>query len=269
MGTAILNLSAVLLYSSAGAVLFRRLTSTRGEKSGRTSILWISLAAVLIHALILYATLSLEDQWSMGMTNAFSLIACAVAAIFTLLAFLRPVENLGVAVMPAAALAVLGAWIWPAESQVLVTPSRQFTLHLVLSVMAYAFLTLAVVQAILLSTQERRLRHREPGRVFKALPPIQTMETVLFMFTGIGFVLLTLTLISGAIYTRSLTGVAFAFNHHTVLTFLAWSTFGILLSGHFFFGWRGRQAVHWTIGGFVILVLAYFGTKYVVEFVLS
>lgn len=269
MITAILNLAAVLLYSSAGVVLFRRLMSKQTEASSKAPILWVSLAAVIIHALSIYITLTPQDQWSLGMTNAFSLVACAVALVFTLLAFWRPIENLGVAVMPSAAIAVLGAWLWPADTQALVTPTRQFTLHLALSVTAYAFLTLAVVQAVLLSTQERRLRHREPGRVLKALPPIQTMETLLFLLTGIGFILLTLTLISGAIYTRSLLGVTFTFNHHTVLTLLAWLIFGTLLTGHFFFGWRGRHAVHWTIGGFVVLVMAYFGTKYVAEFILG
>ena len=204
MSTAILNLTAILLYSSAGVVLFKRLISKQVDTPAKTPVLWLCLSAVATHALVIYITLSPQDQWSMGMTNAFSFIACAVALIFTVLAFLRPIENLGVAVMPSAAIAVLGAWLWPAESHALVTPSRQFTLHLALSVMAYAFLTLAVVQAILLSTQERRLRHREPGRVLKALPPIQTMETLLFLLTGIGFILLTLTLVSGAIYTRSL-----------------------------------------------------------------
>lgn len=269
MTMVILNLAAVLLYSTAGVILFKQLISKQGGWTGKTSILSISVVAVLTHALIIYITMSPNDQWSMGMTNAFSIVACAVAAIFTILAFWRPIENLGVAVLPAAAISILGAWLWPADTQALVTPSKQFTLHLALSVTAYAFLTLAVVQAVLLSTQERRLRHRAPGRVLKALPPIQTMETVLFLLTGVGFVLLTLTLISGAIYTRSLVGVTFTFNHHTVLTFLAWLIFGILLIGHFFFGWRGKHAVHWTIGGFVVLVLAYFGTKYVVEFILS
>ena len=266
---AILNLTAILLYSSAGIVLFKRLISKQVEASAKTPVLGLCLAAVVTHVLVIYITLAPLDQWSMGMTNAFSLIACAVALIFTMLAFWRPIENLGVAVMPSAAISVLGAWLWPAESHALVTPSRQFTLHLALSVSAYAFLTLAVVQAILLSTQERRLRHREPGRVLKALPPIQTMETLLFLLIGIGFILLTLTLVSGAIYTRSLLGVMFTFNHHTVLTLLAWLIFATLLTGHFFFGWRGRHAVHWTIGGFVVLVLAYFGTKYVVEYLLS
>ena len=95
------------------------------------------------------------------------------------------------------------------------------------------------------------------------------MEGLLFLLAGIGFVLLTLTLISGAFYTRALFGVSFTFNHHTVLAIMAWVIFGILLAGHFWFGWRGRRATYWTIFGFIVLVLGYFGTKYVVEVLLA
>jgi len=265
----ILNLTATLLYSTAGFILFRRLISGTGSTSSKLPVLSLSVAAVLIHSIIIYTGIAPHDQWNLGMTSTFSIITWAVACIFTGIAFWRPIENLGVAVMPAAAIAVLATWLWPAGTGALVSPSAQFTLHLVVAVTAYAFLTLAVIQALLLNIQERRLRQREPGRLLKALPPIQTMEGALFLFTGIGFILLTLTLISGAIYTQSLLGTSLAFNHHTVLTIIAWLIFGILLVGHFRFGWRGRHAAHWTIGGFIVLILAYFGTKYVAEFLLT
>jgi ABC-type uncharacterized transport system permease subunit len=264
-----LYLTATLLYSISGFVLFRRLISATGGTSSKSPVLILSVAAVLIHGIIIYTGMASHDQWNLGMTSTFSIITWAVAGIFTGIAIWRPIENLGVAVMPAAAIAVLVTWLWPAGTGVLVSPSAPFTLHLVVSVMAYAFLTLAVVQALLLNIQESRLRQREPGRLLKALPPIQTMEGALFLFTGIGFILLTLTLVSGAIYAQSLFGTSLAFNHHTVLTLIAWVIFGILLVGHFRFGWRGRHAAHWTIGGFAVLVLAYFGTKYVVEFLLA
>ena len=138
-----------------------------------------------------------------------------------------------------------------------------------MSLVAYAFLSLAVVQALLLNVQEKRLHERHPDRLLKTLPPIQTMEGLLFAFTGIGFTLLTLTLVSGVFYTRELFGVPLSFNHHTVLSIIAWFIFGTLLVGHFRFGWRGRHAAHWTIVGFAVLVLAYFGTKYVVEVLLA
>ena len=100
MSTAILNLTAVLLYSVAGIVLFRRLTSRQGDASSKVPILWLSLAAVAAHAVGIYLSLAPQEQWSLGMTNAFSLIACVVALVFTMMAFWRPIENLGVAVLP-------------------------------------------------------------------------------------------------------------------------------------------------------------------------
>jgi len=265
----ILNLTATLLYISSGFILFRQLIRGRDIATSKTPVLILSVAAVLVHGGIIYAGMLHHDQWDLGITSAFSIIAFAVAGVFTGIAIWRPIENLGVAVMPAAAISVLGAWLWPTGTQAQVNPSAPFTLHLIVAVMAYAFLTLAVIEALLLNLQENRLRQREPGRLLKALPPIQTMEKLLFLFAGVGFILLTLTLISGAVYNKFLLGVSLTFNHHTVLTIIAWVIFGVLMVGHFRFGWRGRYAAHWTIGGFVVLVLAYFGTKYVAEFLLN
>ena len=269
MLTSFLNIAAASLYIIAGVLLGRRLRSGDDGSTGRRPALIISTVAVVLHGVVLYTDLGPRLEWSLGLTNAFSIIACALAMVFIALATTRPIENLGVAVLPVAAVSVIAAWLWPPGNEVLVSPSPQLTVHLTVSILAYAFLTLAVVQALLLNIQEKRLHQRDPGRLLRTLPPIQTMEGLLFVLTGIGFVLLTLTLISGAAYTQSLLGVTFAFNHHTVLSIIAWVIFGVLLVGHFRFGWRGRYAAHWTIGGFVVLVLAYFGTKYVVEYLLA
>ncbi|MDJ0958209.1 MAG: cytochrome c biogenesis protein CcsA [Arenicellales bacterium] len=264
----ILNATAALLYIVAGGLLIRQLFSGKSGTTNKLPVLILSAVAVILHAIILYLDLAPHPEWSLGLTNAFSIVAFAVAAAFTVIAITRPIENLGAVVMPTAAAAIIAAWFWPVGSEGSVEPSRPLTAHLIVSILAYAFLSLAVVQALLLSAQERRLRQRDPGRLLNALPPIQTMEGLLFVLTGIGFALLTLTLVSGAIYTKSLLGVTLTFNHHTVLSILAWLIFGILLIGHFRFGWRGRHAAHWTIGGFIVLVLGYFGTKYVVEVLL-
>lgn len=268
MITSILNLAASTLYLIAGILLTRRLFRGENQPSGKQPVLMVSATAVILHCAIIYINLAPQTHWSLGLTNALSVVACAIGLVFTALALRRPIENLGMVVMPAAAVCVVAAWLWPSSSG-LVPPSAQLTAHLIVSILAYAFLSLAVVQAVLLSIQEKHLHRRQTVRLLKALPPIQTMETLLFILTSIGFGLLTLTLISGAVYTRSLFGVTFTFNHHTVLSIAAWVIFGILLIGHFKFGWRGRHAAHWTIGGFVFLILAYFGTKYVAEFLLS
>lgn len=269
MASTVLDLAAVVLYLTAGLLLARRLFSEKDGAENKQHILWITAMAIVLHCVILYRGLAPQDQWHLGLTNAFSFVACTVSIVFTVLACQRPIAILGIVVLPLAALSIIATWIWPAGSLATVAPSARFSFHLLVSLAAYAFLSLAVVQAVLLNVQEKRLHERHPDRLLKALPPIQTMEGVLFLLTGIGFALLTLTLVSGALYTRALMGVPLAFNHHTVLSILAWLIFGTLLVGHIRFGWRGRHAARWTIAGFLVLVLAYFGTKYVVEYLLA
>jgi ABC-type uncharacterized transport system permease subunit len=89
------------------------------------------------------------------------------------------------------------------------------------------------------------------------------------MFTAIvnGFALLTLALFSGLVFVQNLHTQHL--EHKTILSFLAWGILAILLIGHWRFGWRGKLAVRWTVGGFVLLGLAYFGSKIVLESILG
>lgn len=98
-----------------------------------------------------------------------------------------------------------------------------------------------------------------------ALPPLQTMEQLLFRLIWTGFILLTLTLLSGAVFSNEIFGKPFEFKHHTILASLGWLVFAILLIKRMSQGLRGSQAVYWTVGGFVLIQLGYFGTKFVSE----
>ena len=97
----------------------------------------------------------------------------------------------------------------------------------------------------------------------------EAMEALLFNLLWRGFILLTLTLVSGVFFTEQIFGKAFVINHHIVLSASAWLVFGIFLFGHWRWGWRGKNALHWTIGGLSLLILGYFGTKFVLEFMLD
>ena len=102
----------------------------------------------------------------------------------------------------------------------------------------------------------------------RTLPPMQTMEQLMFQLIALGFFLLTLTLISGIFFSEALFGKPLVFTHHIVLSLFAWLAFAILLIGRWRFGWRGRNAIRWTLGAFGLLVLAYFGSKFVLEILL-
>jgi ABC-type uncharacterized transport system permease subunit len=119
-----------------------------------------------------------------------------------------------------------------------------------------------------MAAAERTL-HRKPSMLnIPSFPPLMAMEKLLFQIITIGFVLLTLTLLSGIAFDEQLYQRVFVFNHKTVFTIISWFIFGALLYGHHKHGWRGKVAIRWTLSGFVVLLLAYVGSKFVLEFIL-
>ncbi len=133
--------------------------------------------------------------------------------------------------------------------------------------LAYSLLTLASAQALLLAVQDTHLRRHHPGGFIRALPPLQTMEALLFEMISLGFILLSIGLVTGFVYLEDM--FAQHLVHKTVLSIVAWFAFAILLWGRYRFGWRGRTAIRWTLVGFAVLMLAYFGSKAVIELVLK
>ena len=115
---------------------------------------------------------------------------------------------------------------------------------------------------------ERRL-HRKEGGALGALPPLLTLERLLFRLIAGAFLLLTLTLATGIAFSETLFGRALRFDHKTVFGVLSWLTFGVLLAGRRLYGWRGRTALRWTLTGFVMLLLAYVGSRFVLEVLLG
>jgi len=182
-------------------------------------------------------------------------------------AMLRPVENLGIIVLPVGALTLAVGLLFPSERIVADPGQWPLELHILIAILAYALLSLAAVQAILLAIQDHRLRHRQPGGFLRGIPPLTEMETLLFQMIGAGFILLSVTLFSGFLFLQDLFAQHVA--HKTVLSLIAWCVFAMLLWGRWRFGWRGQTAIRWTLSGFVFLVLAFFGSKLVLELILQ
>ena len=135
-----------------------------------------------------------------------------------------------------------------------------------LSIFAYCLLTIAALQALILALQERQISNKHPSTIMK-LPPLQVMETLLIQIITIGFFMLSLSLITGLMFIQDI--FAQHLVHKTVLSIIAWAVFGILLWGHWAAGWRGKKLISWTMGGFICLMLAYFGSKLVLEIILK
>ncbi|MFD2449183.1 cytochrome c biogenesis protein CcsA [Vogesella fluminis] len=95
------------------------------------------------------------------------------------------------------------------------------------------------------------------------------MENLMFQTLGTGFLLLTASLASGVLFSEEVFGKPAVFNHKTVFAVTSWLVFGALLIGRRYRGWRGKLAIRWTLGGFALLLLAYIGTKAVMQFILQ
>ena len=139
--------------------------------------------------------------------------------------------------------------------------------HILLSVAAYSLLSIAAALAVLLAIQDNRLRSHKPVGWLRRLPAMDTMEGMMFGAINIGFIGLTLAVFSGLIFVDNLFAQHLA--HKTILSLLSWAVFGTIALGRWRFGWRGRTALRWVLGGFVILALAYFGSKIVLELLLD
>lgn len=259
--------AAALLYLSSGALLGIRLS--RGRRGRDWPRLWPLLPAMLgllLHSAVLYGQVFVGDGLNLGFFVAISLFGWLIAALLIAACSAQPVENLGIVLLPASAVAVLLALLFPTE-RMIYPEHRALRFHILLSVLAYAVLAMAAVQALLLAVQDRHLRRHRPGGFVRGLPPLITMEQLLFQMIGIGFVLLTFALITGSHFLSDIFAQRLA--HKTVLSLLAWLVFAVLLWGRWRHGWRGRTAIRGTLAGFAVLLLAYFGSKLVLELVLQ
>jgi ABC-type uncharacterized transport system permease subunit len=259
---------AISLYLITAFLLARRLIKgAAAVDSNKLAYIALGSGAVILHANGLYHHIFLPAGINLGFFNAISLIAMLVAAVVLLSSLRQPIENLGIVVLPIAAVAILMDNVFVSHHILSKRLADEIEVHIILSVLAYSLLSLAAVQAVLIAIQDRRLRHKHPGGILRALPPLQVMENLLFQIITLGFFLLSMALVTGFIYLEDI--FAQHLVHKTVLSFIAWVIFAILLWGRWHAGWRGRTAIRWTITGFIVLLLAYFGSKLVLELILS
>ena len=260
----------ITLYLAAAAMAAIRLF--RPEilpRLTRSIVIQVGFAALLLHALILYQTIVAEDGLNLAFFQALSLAGWMIALVIMLSSLTKPAENLTVFLFPPIALAVAACCIFATDSTRLLNASSGWPLgvHVITSLLAWSLFAIASVQAVLLWIQDKNLHNRKPGGFIRALPPLQTMESLLFEFIVAGMILLTISLASGFLYLHDM--FAQHLVHKTILSTIAWVLFAILIWGRYRYGWRGRIALRWTLIGFVVLGLAYFGSKAVVELIIQ
>ncbi len=261
-------LLAISLYLGCTVLLLIKLRQTGKLASlSKPMILVPGFLGLGAHLYTLSMSMVSPDGINIGFFTALSLVS-AFITLFTLVSALRhPIEILGIVVMPIAAITLAADLATTSIHLLPPGSSSGLIFHVVTSIIAYSILGLAALHAIVFSVQNSLLHKHQPGGLIRLLPPLNTMETLLFDAIILGFACLSLSLLSGMVYLENMFAQHLA--HKTILSILAWLVFAILLIGRWLMGWRGRTAIRWTLGGFISLMLAYFGSKFVLEVILA
>ena len=268
MSNVLISIIAFAAYSILAFLFWR--AQGRGDEDllSRGAIGHLVLFPLTLQGFLLSRDLFADGGFNLSMTNSLSLILWLTLLVYSVARFFYPIGGLQALVLPLAAVAVLLPELFPSAHLLENTGLLAFKAHIAAAMLAYSLFTIAMLHAVLISQVEKRLHRANLPRILQSLPPLLTMETLLFRIIGMGFALLTLTLVSGVIFSEEIFGKAWLFNHKALFGFISWGVFAVLLWGHYYYGWRGRTAVRWTVSGFVFLMLAYLGSKFVLEVLL-
>ncbi len=256
------SIVAIILYGISAVCQWLRI---QGRSIGKPVVSLLAAVGVGAQTYSLHHIIHNAAGINLNIYAICSLCSWLVILILLISSIRKPVENLLALVLPMAMVAIGTSTFIPSQPTLLSSHSPGLVSHIIISVLAYSTLSVAAIQAILLAYQENLLKRHASNRLMRAFPPMQTMEKLLFEFLWAGLILLTLCLASGFLYLQDM--FAQHVVHKTVFSVLAWLLFVILLAGRMILGWRGQTATRWTLSGFAFLMLAFFGSKFVMDLV--
>lgn len=228
-------------------------------------MLILTSVGVIFHAITVFQSMVSGNQVDFGFYKISSMIALFFTFLLVISAYSKPVDNLLLALLPVSIFALLISIFFPSPFEPKMY-SYGMLAHIIISILAYSIMTISATHAIIILLVDKRLKSHHPGGMVWGLPPLQTMERLLWEMLVVGMLALTLAILTGLIYVDDI--FAQHLIHKTILTILAWVTFAVLLVGHIRNGWRGRVAARWTLSGFAILLIAFMGSKFVLELIL-
>ncbi len=226
-------------------------------------------AALVIQGLALREGLFATGTLRFSFSLATSLMLWLAVLIYWLESFQSRMDGLQPMVLPLAAISSALPAVFPQTHEIGHADAFGFKVHFLAAMLAYSLFTLSAVHALFMGFIEQKLHRGNVNKHLANLPSILSMEAVLFRMIGVAFLLLTLTLISGVLFSEQIFGKVLVLDHKTVFAFASWMIFAALLFGRHRYGWRGRIALRWTLTGFLLLVLAYIGSRFVSEILLG
>lgn len=264
MSSLIIICAAAIFLSVGSSQLF---LLSKGRKLPRhrslAALAFASLLAIPVVILQVYDGYALR----LDLNQIVPLAGLATMCALLILSIRMPIQSLAALLSPFTGLSLLPILLGPNDLNPIVDISGGMVIHIIISIMAYAVFTLAALQALLLWGQNHQLRHHQLNGFIVALPSLQTMESLLFRLVTVGQILLTISIATGFAFVDDIFAQQIA--HKTIFTILSWFIFMALLIGRRVKGWRGMTAIKFTTAGFLMMVLAFIGSKFMVELILS
>ena len=260
-------------------LLFLSFSPKEKDRSSESSLLIQAfiLLALLAHGLQLHDSVFTPQGFVFGFAQDLSLIAWVGLTFYWFQSWFLPISSLRwLAVLFAFACSLLPS-LFPGT---LISPRAVsdpwFKGHFIVATISVGLLSLAAMHAMLMSIQDRAL-HRQLAIVpnsrvahwLEDLPPLMTMESLLFNLLYVGFALLSLTVFSGLLFSQTLFGKPLVFDHKTIFALISWFLFAGLLLARWRVGLRGRAAIRWVLSAYFALLLAYVGSRFVLEVILQ
>lgn len=258
----------ILLYIAATLLLAENVFNVL-EKFTKNNliILILGIFALSLHADILNQSIFLQTGFDFGFFNIISIIGWFVALIVLITSFFQPIQQLLLVLYPIAAITILLEQLFPNDRILEQSLPMGLRIHILLSISAYSLLMIGTLQALLLALQDKFIKSKQISKIIDILPPLQIMEQLLIQIIVIGFFLLSLSLTTGIMFIDNIFEQHLI--HKTTLSILAWVIYAILLWGRWSLGWRGKRITRWILVGFIVLILAYTGSKFVLELILQ
>lgn len=264
--TTLSGLTAILFYLLSSVYQARHLNMKAKEPNPINWVFVLGLLAVFAHGVSAAGVLRHNDGYHFGIVQISTLISASISLLVLLSSLRKPLGILVLGFFPLAILAIIASLTIKSTF-----PPRPLELglasHILLSILAYSLLSIAALQAVFLAFQNYQLKHRHASGLVKRFPPLQDMESFLFELLWVGQCLLTLGIILGFIFVDDMW--AQGLPHKTLFSLLAWTVFAVLLWGRHKLGWRGTTAIRFTLTGFLFLILGFYGSKIVLEYILN
>ncbi|MGP1516245.1 MAG: cytochrome C assembly family protein [Ottowia sp.] len=260
-------LSGLLLGASAAAAYAVPALAWRalGERRAQT----VLALAWALHAVALgWALLGGHGGARFGFAQALSVTAWLVMTVYVVESQVLPQLRARWALAGFGTATVLLALFFPGQ-KLPPTHSPLLPLHWALGIAAYGLFAAATAHGWLMLRSEALLRQNATN--FSGVP-LLTLERLTFRLITAGFIVLSATLLAGAFFGQALYGsqhTGWRWDHKRIFTLLSWLTFAVLLLGRWKLGWRGRRAVHVLYAGAALLLLAYVGSRFVLEVLLE